>query len=266
MSLKAPEIPPVVMRAFKTGLGNYIDPSSPVWSLLLKQYVALEWSSLSLSKTGELDGPKFKAPINRLDDLVIPTGWRFAAAERGLYGGCHVGSTKTNPLPILTGFSDDPQILTFMESLEQLRALSVVGAGQFTLKVLRVAWLHFEAFWLSTPDGAGDIVVPFTGFVQGSPNRLSLMNPYPVLSFLKEIWRRVLVVGARENERKAEEHSTKATAVQAQAAAHTRSAEVLTQDANEREKLSKAHVQRASELRALYDAQYGAQNPKPSGG
>ncbi len=35
----------------------------------------------------------------------------------------------------------------------------------------------------------------------GEPNRLSLMSPYPVRSFREEIWCRVLVVGARENER-----------------------------------------------------------------
>ena len=230
MILKESEIPAVVMRAFKAGLGNYIDPSNPLWSLLLKQYVALPWWSLSLSEIGKLDKPKFKEPITRLDHLVISTGWRFMAAEANRYGGCHVGSIE-NGSPILTGFSDDPQILTFMESLEQLKSIS--RTGQYTLRVLRVAWLHFESFWLSTPDGAGDIVIPFSGFIQGPPNHLSLMNPYPVGSFLEAIWCRALEVGARENQRKALDHGIKATAVQAQADAHTVSATVLAQKAKE---------------------------------
>jgi len=83
------------------GLGNYLDPRSPLWSLPSKQYVALRWSSLSLSEIGELDGPEFEKPINRLHDLVIFTEWRFLAGAGDLHGGCHVGSIKpgTPPMP-----------------------------------------------------------------------------------------------------------------------------------------------------------------------
>jgi hypothetical protein len=269
MSLKAPTIPAVVKRAFTDGLGNYLDPRSPLWSLLLKQYVALPWYSLRLSEIGKLGRPQFKKPIDELEDLVISTGWRFMAADGNCYGGCHVGSVtaRDNP-PILTGFSDDPQILTFMEALEQLKTLSVAGTGQFELRVLRVAWLHFDAFWLSTPDGAGDIVVPFTGFIEGSPNHLSLMHPYPVLSFLKAIWGRVLLVGARENERQARKHTAEAHAAEAQVQAQKASAKALAEKAAQRKKNAEELLQKATQQKTAYKAfttKPPAKRVKPTG-
>jgi hypothetical protein len=196
-----PVIPPVVLRAFMSGLGNYIDPSRPLWSLMQKQYVALQWSSLNLDQICNL--PPQQAPTT-LQGLFRDTGWRFAASDGDLYGACHIGSIhrENNTPPILTGFSYDVQTLTFMESLEQLKVLHPPndGMGPFELRGLSIRWLHFEAFWLrklvgpaqpSPPDPydwTGDIVVPYAGFVEGFPNHLELMYPYPVNDFLAAIW------------------------------------------------------------------------------
>jgi len=199
MIWKKPVIPPVVLRAFTSGLGNYIDPSRPLWSLMQKQYVALQWNSLNLDAICKLtDQP------DTLEGLALQTGWRFAASDGDLYGACHVGSMvgrDYNTPPITTGFSYDAQTLTFMESLEQLKLLplpdGMTGAGPFELRGLSIRWLHFEAFWLRNtaaptgtqePDGTGDIVVPYTGFVEDFPNYLELMSPYPVKYFLTAIW------------------------------------------------------------------------------
>jgi hypothetical protein len=203
MIWKKPVIPPVVLRAFMSGLGNYIDPSRPLWSLMQKQYVALQWSSLNLDETCNLSPEQ--APTT-LQGLYSETGWRFAASDGDLYGACHVGSIhrENNTPPILTGFSYDVQTLTFMESLEQLKALplpdEMEGDGPFELRGLSIRWLHFEAFWLrelvdppkpspADPyEWAGDIVVPYAGFVEDFPNYLELMYPYPVKDFLTAIW------------------------------------------------------------------------------
>jgi hypothetical protein len=193
-----PVIPPVVMRAYTSGLGNYIDPGRPLWSLMQKKYVALWWWSLD---RGKIDKSKVVPDTFGIDEdlvavtrlpeaaLVIPTGWRFAASEGDLYGGCHVGSIKVEALPTLTGFSHDAKILTFMESWEKVRALSpskgVEATGPFELRGLSIRWLHFEAFWLHTKDGKGDFVIPYTGFV---PDKLRRMQLYSVKAFLDAIW------------------------------------------------------------------------------
>jgi len=169
MNYKTPAAPPVVIRAFTAGLGNYVDPGTPLWSLLLKKSVALKWWSLDLFKIGKFD----MTPSTITDDLVITTGWRFTAADGDYYGGCHVGSVTLDSPPILTGFSDDVRILTFMDSLEQLKALSVASSYQFELR---------------TGDASKDIVIPCAGFVEGPPNHLDLMYPYPVQDFLTAIW------------------------------------------------------------------------------
>jgi hypothetical protein len=184
MSLKAPVIPPAVLRAFTSGLGNYIDPSVPLWSLMQKEHVALAWWSLSLFRFD----PSQDAPDAITDDHLISTGWRFVASDGNLYGECHVGSAKPGAPPILTGCSYDSQIPAFMESLKALKALPVIGTGEFELRGLSSRWLHFEAFWLHTKDGKGDIVIPYAGFVEGPPNRLERMRPYPAKDFLNAIW------------------------------------------------------------------------------
>jgi len=152
-----------------------------------KDYVALAWWSLHLHRIGQLKDP----PNTLTDDYVKPTRWRFGATDGNLYGECHVGSITPKDPPVVTGFSDDPQILALMESLEDLKALPAVETGEFELRGLSNRWLHFEGFWLrdtAANDGTGDIVVPFTGFVEGPPNRLQRMHPYPVKDFLEAIW------------------------------------------------------------------------------
>jgi len=217
MSLNATVIPPAVLRAFTSGLGNYIDPSRPLWSVMQKKYVGLAAFSLRLSEISKYN----YTPTALTVDDVISTGWRFVAKDADLYGGCHVGSIKTDAPPILTGFSGDAQILTFMERLEDLPALvdpatkvPVVGKGQFDLRVLNIRWLHFEAFWLYATDGAGetpatlrakDIVIPYAGFVEGPPNYLELMFPYPVKDFLTAIW--PCVSFAMERDKKAKDQA-----------------------------------------------------------
>jgi hypothetical protein len=180
MGLKTTVVPPDVLRAFTSGLGNYVDPSRPLWSVMQKEYVAHEWYSLVLSGIDKLKGSKIFPEAH-----LLSTGWRFMATDGDVYGGCHVGSPRTNARPMLTGFSWDSQVLTFMESLEELKTLPEVGGPvQFELRGLNVRWLHFEAFWLHTDTGVGDLVVPYTGFVEGSPNYLELMRPYSVENFL----------------------------------------------------------------------------------
>ena len=200
MNYRTPKPPPAVTRAFAVGLGNYVDPSNPVWQVLLNKYVALEWCSLDLNKVGQLpEAPDTIArDIDPAKSNVIETGWRFVAADGDYYGGCHVGKVDLASPPILTGFSDDVEILTFTQNLEQLKQMPEGGARQYELRVLRIPWLHFDAFWIQIPTPpagtqaptaeAVDYVVPCGGFVEGPPNHLEVMYPYPVKDFLTAIW------------------------------------------------------------------------------
>jgi hypothetical protein len=224
MSLTIPTIPPVVMRAFTAGLGNYIDPSRPLWSLLQKKFVGLQWWSLNRAAVSQIAGP-----ADTLADFVIPTGWRFLAADGDLYAGCHVGSIKPTSPPILTGVSVDVQILTFAEQLEVLKTLPVIGTGRFELRVIRITWLHFEAFWLTPCDGNGNsaegpptnggqqpptapggFVVPFIGFVEGSPNYLERMKAYPVGDFVERVRCLLRAIVEKESARKDRARKTEA--------------------------------------------------------
>ncbi len=229
MSLNAPVIPPVVLRAFTSGLANYVDPSRPLWSLLMKKYAVYSWWSLNLFEIGKLSPSDINDPNKpiKLQDFVQSTGWRFVATDGDLYGGCHVGSIKEDAPPILTGFSDDVQILTFMESLEDLNALPVVGTDQFELRGLSIRWLRVEVFWLHTTDGAADIVIPYTGFVEDWPNYLELMKPYRAEEFLNAILKRAKSICERENASKGVVLKAKAKAALAQALAHRTGAAAL---------------------------------------
>ena len=144
MSLTNPVIPSDITRAFTTGLGDFVDPSNPLWSVMLNDSVALPAFNLQL-----MPDPVPPRPIALEVPWIQESGWRFVAAVGDLYGACHVGSIKPGFPPKLTGFSDDVQILTFVESFSQLRSLTEVAAWDFTPRVLRITWLIFEAFWLS---------------------------------------------------------------------------------------------------------------------
>jgi hypothetical protein len=87
--------------------------------------------------------------------------------------------------PRVTGFSAEPEVGDAMDSLREVEALAVVGTANFELRILRVPWLRFEAFWLHSDSGDEDVVVPYAGF----PNavNLQLKVPYDVSWFLDAI-------------------------------------------------------------------------------
>jgi hypothetical protein len=166
MSLTKPPIPLPIVRAFTTGLEDFIDPGDPLYSLLSQESMAIAAYNLL---------PPFPIPLpippppfpERLEDYALETissGYRFWAASGDLYGACHVGSIHAGT-PKVTGFSDVVDVLTGVERFYQLNAIPEVAAAAFEPRVLRVTWGRFEAFWLHSIDStAEDRFVGYAGF------------------------------------------------------------------------------------------------------
>jgi hypothetical protein len=191
VSLVTPKTPPQIIRAFTTGLGDFISPNDPLWSLILEKFFALEQFNLDLEKL-------IKYPAGPLSSITNPSGWRFLAADGDLYGACHVGSVFAGLPPKVTGFSRDVEVLAAAESFDELNTIDEVKQGPYEPNVLRVAWLRFEAFWLrfsgdeSRDDESRDLVIPYIGFVERPPKRfddqsLERMTAYSVVDFLSAV-------------------------------------------------------------------------------
>ncbi|MBV8728883.1 MAG: hypothetical protein JO336_03650 [Acidobacteriia bacterium] len=193
MSLVTPKTPPEIIRAFTAGLGDFLSPNDPLWSVMLEKFFALEQFNLDLDEFN---------PAGPLDSMVDESGWRFLAADGDLYGGVHVGSVIEGLPPKVTGFSRDTEVLTAAESFDDLNTIPQVQQRAYEPRVLRVAWLRFEAFWLKpTPDTytspgvrdeSQDLVIPYIGFVERppktfGPTKLELMTPYWVADFLNAV-------------------------------------------------------------------------------
>jgi hypothetical protein len=199
MSLITPTMPPAIIRAYTTGLGDFVNPNDPLWSVMLENFVALEQFNLDLDKLKEhSNGP--------LLSISNYSGWRFLAADGDLYGACHMGSIDKNLPPKVTGFSRDVQVLNVVESFNELNTMDKVKQNPFEPRVLRIAWLRFEAFWLKfsppggPPQGANaqaddpnDLVIPYIGFVErprktfGQNMHLERMTAYTVADFLSAV-------------------------------------------------------------------------------
>jgi hypothetical protein len=185
MSLRRPDVPDDILRAFTTGLGDFIPSGGPLWSLLLSQFFPLMQQNVSLVPLA--------APAVSLESALTSTGWRFLAAEGDLYGACHVGSVRQGAAPILTGFSDDPLVLTAFERLNEVENLLAQKkiSWHYTPSVLRITWLRLEAFWLHADPGSLDRVIPYAGFVGDEPAEpktgLEMMALYDVDAFLRKI-------------------------------------------------------------------------------
>lgn len=203
-------IPRDHVQAYATGLEDFVDPGSPLWSLLRNNYEAYAVYNLVLNNVGygnvpiKIEDPRENpgrvelaltyeketgdAPNEKkasLKTLVKPTGWRFLASDSVQSGAVHVGSVQ-GPPPKVTGFSSEALISDAINCIREIESKIGRAAGVFELRILRVPWLHFEAFWLRSVDANDDLLVPYTGFPQAA--NLELMAPYSVQAFLTPIW------------------------------------------------------------------------------
>lgn len=232
MSLKRPDVPPEILRAFTAGLGDFIPSGGPLWSLLLSKFFPLEQQNASLPILA----------LTPVDRLIVPaelaralpqTGWRFLTAEGDLYGACHVGSIRYGAAPILTGFSDDPLVLTAVERFNRVEDTLAEHAihWDFTPSVLRITWLRFEAFWLHADPGGLDRVIPYAGFVGDEPvdpdTGLEMMTIYDLESFLVKIQRRAQQLYQQMLKRAARAQKEQAHQARQQAAAQQHALETF---------------------------------------
>ena len=205
MSLTKPSIPPHITRAFTSGLGDFIDASESVRSLLAQDFMAIEAYNLML--TNPL--PKSKTDWILDQRATISSGWRFWAARGDLYGACHVGNAgyrarhsgnagpeqigeqRDDVPPKLTGFSRAEQALTDIERFNQLSTIPELAGGFFEPRVLRVTWCPLEAFWLkSIVPWADDQFVAYSGFPPPKSD-LEMMKAYTWEELREKLWNRL---------------------------------------------------------------------------
>ncbi|MBV9398672.1 MAG: hypothetical protein JO062_11885 [Bryobacterales bacterium] len=197
MSLITPALPPAILRAFNMGLGDFVSPKDPLWAVMLKKFIALEVYSLNLDHF-IARVPAGAIPPSSLEGLIDSAGWHFLASDGHVYGACHVGSFDPSLPPKLTGFSREAEVLTSIESFDDLNTMDQLRNCIFEPRVLRLPWARFEAFWLHLPDqmaqpaGCNDWIVPYTGFVETPPkyldddhtSMLQLGRPFGIAAFL----------------------------------------------------------------------------------
>src|SRR5579863_8909627 len=214
MSLTKPKIPLEIIRAFTTGLGDFIDPNEPIYSLLSQNFMAIEAHNLRLPVPPTPFPEKMEDWVLNAD-AIIPSGWRFWAASGDLYGGCHVGSVKAGTPPKLTGFSDTVQVLAGVERFNLLSTMPELAAAAFEPRVLRIGWYPLEAFWLrSTVTGVDDRFVVHSGF---PPKSLDPTQSYSWAEFRKAIWGRARQAYAQALARSATAQEAQARAARIQA-------------------------------------------------
>jgi hypothetical protein len=186
MSLKIPSPPTSTLRAYKSGLSDFVDSGCSLWNLMLQRHQAHAVHNLHLQK---LHDALCQNPCPPLDEKVTkPTGWRFLASDTGLVGACHVGAESTGAAPKVTGFSNASEIEGITGLIGRLGNLPEVQKDTFELRVLRITWLHHEAFWLHSVTGGVDLVIPYTTFAVGIPGTLRV---YKWPEYLDEIRPRI---------------------------------------------------------------------------
>jgi DNA uptake protein ComE-like DNA-binding protein len=266
-------VPGEVLRAFTTGLGDFVDSGTPLWSLLLNKYSALSAYSLKLSSFGKLEA----SPTTELKALpqedMQPTGWRFFAIEDDLYGGCHVGSIQSGLPPKLTGFSNSVQVLAEIEGYNGLTHIPL-PPGNYGVRVLMIPWLQFEAFWLHWLSAAGspapdcdpnnppskenqagtDVIVPYFGFVKScSAGVLSTMQAYCLPDFLEAISHRAQHVLAQSLANQARIQQAQARRVKALADCQASSQAALQSQADALDRQARQALEEAARAQVRAD-------------
>jgi len=299
MSLRRASVPRHIRQAFTSGLGDFVSSGSPLWSLLLNRYAAIPSYNLVLPCYCKLIFTSDATALKTLPDNVLQSsGWRFLASEGDLYGACHVGSVIPSLPPKLTGFSNSPIVLTAIERFNQLPSVTLspilppgsLPVGDYEIRILRITWLRFEAFWLywlpsagngspcddwpatdappasdQGPGGGGsasqyrgtDLIVPYIGFPESaSDGRLSPMQALLLPDFLNAIAKKAQDICGQFLARKASIQEAQARQSLAQASVQESGASALRAQAQSLEaaaKQARAQADRVAGVRAGRD-------------
>jgi len=163
MRLTTPVVPLTVSRALAATLADFVDPVSPLGSLI-RNCNALR--VYHLQRTGVADWNQVPE-INAGQPHILDGGWRFWGASGSLYGACHVGQETPGAPWKVTGVSDSVQVLTALQIYNRLSHIQIMDSGTvaFEPRILRIPWYPLEAFWLRSTDRAvPDHFVVFLGF------------------------------------------------------------------------------------------------------
>ena len=113
---------------------------------------------------------------------VKDAGWRFisTATPGGQGAAAHV-SKRSDGTSGMRGISHGPEIAAAVRAANEIASLpQLAGDQHYKLWVLRVPSVLVEAYWLKSPAGNKDWIVPYLATCA----RIELMKAYPVKEFL----------------------------------------------------------------------------------
>ena len=154
-----PEAPQQIVEAFRLGLDNFVRSN------------ALDREKLR--NAGPAGLPIFTLTLEEVAQGKLntnPVGWRLlfgrpAGTETVEPTLADVAITGRHTTPQVVSFSQNPQVAEFFQHFEkilQAEQLIVAELG-FQLALLRIPGLTVDAFWLRSPAGGNDVVIPIRG-------------------------------------------------------------------------------------------------------
>ena len=157
MAITHPPVPPAIREAFVAGIGDFtsqvpgagLDPEKLSKASNGIQVFALGLSELEASET-------------LIDNHAVAAGWQFLLDGPA---GPAMSSEVYQPgsgMPRVISFSRDKNNQEARWALAMLERLPEVHEHDYDLRILRIAGLGIDSFWLKSPAAdQPDLVVPF---------------------------------------------------------------------------------------------------------
>lgn len=152
MANKIPAPPQPFLDALQRGIGDFVNSSDPFRErFLMAPAAGVPIFTLTLSDVA--DGNWAAA---------APSGWRLVVGEEtGSFALAEIAAGKRHPQPRMVSLSQDPRVADFSKRLQEIQQTEPFTSMQdVELRLLRIPALLVEAFWLRSPDGNDNVVVP----------------------------------------------------------------------------------------------------------
>lgn len=148
MPLKKPIPSEATRRALIDGIADFAGDEDPLAAIVIQAPFALHVNTLGLEDISS--GVK----------NARSAGWRFLAVDPT---GAPIAADVIEPVdgaPRMVSLSRDPILLGAIAAIRELETFPQVRTNDYELQVLRIPGALTETFWLKSPDGKGDLIIP----------------------------------------------------------------------------------------------------------